>query len=205
MGAEDQGTRWIVGLAAVSLPMLVVLALLGCADRPSSRQLQALAERAELERLRPTDFVEVSTAEQVGQLGGRLYEYQTTQGGRLLWVSTDNRDAHVLGAGIGGVGEWVLMDLDGDGGDELALVENHGSGLAIQRVVGYRVGEWAGPPAFAAYVSHGPVPAHLRSLEEPPRLEVVCGDQPLGWFQFERSQGAIVYEESSADVPDCRP
>lgn len=192
----------------VSLPVLVVLALLGGVDRPSTRHLQTLAEQAELDRLRISEFAEVSAEEDVDRLGGRLYVYQTSQGDRLLWVSatslTDDREAHILGVVAGGVGEFVLADMDGDGGLDFAFVENHGSGMAIQRVVGYRVGEWAGPPAFAEYVSHGSIPVHLRASENPPRLEVLCRGRPLGWFQLDRSLGTIVYEESDLPLPECR-
>jgi len=194
----------VVRLALGSLLALTILAISGWSDKLSSRRLQALAEQAELERLCVSDFVEVSSRRDVPRLGGHLYVYRTAQGERLLWVSADDSQAHVLGSALGGLSEFLLADLNGDGNDELAFVENHGSGLFIGRVVGYRVGEWTGSPVFAADVSHGPVPAHLRVLGNPPRLEVLCGDELLGRFQFDRSSGSFIYQESGLALPNCR-
>jgi hypothetical protein len=191
----------VVRLALASLLVLTVLAFSGWSGKLSPRRLQDLAEQAELERLGVSDFVEVSSDEDVSRLDGQLYVYQTAQGERLLWVSTDGSQAHVLGWGPGGLSEFLLADLDGDGCDEFAFVENHGSGLFIGRVVGYRVGEWTGSPAFAVDVYRGPVPVHLGIVEAPRRLEVLCGDELLGWLQFDCSSGSFVYQESGQALP----
>jgi hypothetical protein len=193
----------VARLALGSVLILAVLAFSARSDGLSPHRLQALAGQAELERLCVSDFVEVSCEGDTSRLDGHLYVYRTVQGERLLWVNADGSHARILGAGPGGLDEFIVTDLDGDGNGELAFVENHGSGLFIGRVVGYRVGEWASAPAFAAYVSHGPVPIHLRVVQNPSRLEVLCGDEPLGWFQFDHSLGSFIYYESDLALPNC--
>jgi len=204
MKTEYKRMQWLVGLICVILSILIVLALSSCSDRSSPHSLQALAEQAELERLGISDLVEVSTDEQAALMGGRLYVYQTTHKARLLWVSADNEKAHILDSGIDFWG-FLLTDLDGDGNDELAFIEENNAGkMLFASVVVHRVGERIDTRAFSTYVSYALESVHLRALESPPRLEVMCGDNPLGWIQFDHSLSDFVYKESDLALHECR-
>lgn len=193
--------HWAIVMSVISFGLLVVLALLGCTDRFSLRHLRSLAEQAELERLGISDLQLVSDANLADRLGGNLYEYQTAQGPHLLWVSADGSEAHVLGVDVNSQ-EFLVTDLDTDGEQEFIFVEDHGSGLYIERVVGYTVGEWT-RPNLAAYVSQGVRPIQLQLSEERSRLEVLCDDQVLGWFQADRASGQITYEDVGTPVVSC--
>jgi hypothetical protein len=194
--------HWAIIMGVISFGLLTVLALLGCTDRFSAHHLETLAAEAEVERLGIADFQRVSDGDLTDQLAGTLYEYQTAQEPRLLWVSADGSAAHVLGTGAISR-EFLTTDLNGDGEEEFIFVEDHGSGLYVERVVGYTIGEWDAP-TLAAYVSHGTQAIKLELVGETRRLEVRCDDELLGWFAPRAGSGALTYETPDEVMASCR-